>query len=47
MIQKKHNYNDYGDSYPNSRKVYITGSRSILRFQCEKFVYPRRKNPTI
>ena len=31
MIQKKNNYNDYGDSYPNSRKVYITGSRSDIK----------------
>ncbi len=27
MIQQKHSYDDYGDSYPNSRKIYVTGSR--------------------
>lgn len=27
MIQEKHKYDDYGSEYPNSRKVYISGSR--------------------
>jgi phosphomethylpyrimidine synthase len=27
MIQEKHTYDDYGTDYPNSRKVYIPGSR--------------------
>ena len=27
MIQEKHAYDDYGIHYPNSRKVYVTGSR--------------------
>jgi phosphomethylpyrimidine synthase len=31
MIQEKHKYNDYGTDYPNSRKVYITGSRPDLK----------------
>jgi phosphomethylpyrimidine synthase len=31
MIQKKHTYDDYGTDYPNSRKVYITGSRPDIR----------------
>ncbi len=31
MIQEQHTYNDYGDNYPNSRKVYITGSRPQIR----------------
>ena len=31
MIQEKHTYDDYGTDYPNSRKVYIPGSRPDLR----------------
>jgi phosphomethylpyrimidine synthase len=31
MIQEKHTYDDYGTHYPNSRKVYITGSRPDIR----------------
>ena len=31
MIQEKHQYNDYGTDYPNSRKVYVTGSRPDLK----------------
>jgi phosphomethylpyrimidine synthase len=31
MIQEKHTYDDYGPDYPNSRKVYITGSRPDIR----------------
>jgi len=31
MIQEKHSYDDYGTHYPNSRKVYITGSRPDIR----------------
>ncbi len=31
MIQEKHKYEDYGTDYPNSRKVYITGSRPDIR----------------
>lgn len=31
MIQSKNSYNDYGDNYPNSRKIYITGSESSIR----------------
>ena len=31
MIQEKHTYADYGDDYPNSRKVYITGSRPDIK----------------
>ena len=31
MIQEKHQYNDYGTDYPNSRKVYITGSRADIK----------------
>ncbi len=31
MTQEKSAYNDYGTHYPNSRKVYITGSRPDLR----------------
>lgn len=31
MIQEKHSYNDYGTHFPNSRKVYITGSRPDIR----------------
>ena len=31
MIQEKHAYNDYGTHFPNSRKTYITGSRSDIR----------------
>ena len=31
MIQEKHTYDDYGTDYPNSRKVYITGSRPDIR----------------
>jgi phosphomethylpyrimidine synthase len=31
MIQEKHSYNDYGTHLPNSRKVYITGSRPDIR----------------
>jgi phosphomethylpyrimidine synthase len=31
MIQEKHKYNDYGTDYPNSRKVYITGSRPGIK----------------
>ena len=31
MIQEKHTYDDYGTHYPNSRKVYMTGSRPDLR----------------
>ncbi len=31
MIQEKHKYDDYGTEYPNSRKVYIKGSRPDIR----------------
>ncbi len=31
MIQEKHTYDDYGTHYPNSRKVYIAGSRPDIR----------------
>ena len=31
MIQQKHSYTDYGDAYPNSRKLYVTGSRSDIK----------------
>ena len=31
MIQPKHSFNDYGDEYPNSRKVYVVGSREDVR----------------
>ncbi len=31
MIQEKHTYDDYGTDYPNSRKIYITGSRPDIR----------------
>ncbi len=31
MIQEKHTYDDYGTDYPNSRKVYITGSRPDVK----------------
>ena len=31
MIQEKHAYDDYGTHYPNSRKVYMTGSRPDIR----------------
>jgi len=31
MIQEKHTYDDYGTDYPNSRKVYIPGSRPDIR----------------
>ena len=31
MIQEKHTYDDYGTHYPNSRKVYVTGSRPDIR----------------
>ncbi len=31
MIQETHTYDDYGTDYPNSRKVYITGSRADIR----------------
>jgi phosphomethylpyrimidine synthase len=31
MIQEKHKYDDYGTDYPNSRKVYIAGSRPDIR----------------
>lgn len=31
MIEEKHAYADYGTHYPNSRKVYVTGSRPDLR----------------
>ena len=31
MIQEKHAYDDFGTHYPNSRKVYITGSRPDIR----------------
>jgi len=31
MIQQKHAYDDYGTHYPNSRKVYIIGSRPDIR----------------
>ncbi|MEE9369791.1 MAG: phosphomethylpyrimidine synthase ThiC [Pontiella sp.] len=31
MIQEKHKYDDYGTDYPNSRKVYVTGSRPDIR----------------
>ena len=31
MIQQKKINNDYGDNYPNSKKVFITGSRSDIR----------------
>lgn len=31
MIQQKHTYDDYGTDYPNSRKVYISGSRPDIK----------------
>jgi phosphomethylpyrimidine synthase len=31
MIQEKHAYDDYGTDYPNSRKIYVAGSRSDLQ----------------
>jgi len=31
MIQEKHAYDDYGTHYPNSRKVYVAGSRPDIR----------------
>ncbi len=31
MIQSKHDFRDYGDNYPNSRKVYVKGSRTDIR----------------
>jgi len=31
MIQEKHTYDDYGTHYPNSRKIYVTGSRPDIR----------------
>jgi phosphomethylpyrimidine synthase len=31
MIQEMHKYTDYGTDYPNSRKVYIAGSRPDIR----------------
>ncbi len=31
MIQEKHTFDDYGTDYPNSRKVYIPGSRPDIR----------------
>jgi phosphomethylpyrimidine synthase len=31
MIQEKHPYSDYGSDYPNSRKVYVTGSRPDIK----------------
>ena len=31
MIKSKNSYADYGDNYPNSRKIYVTGSDSSIR----------------
>ncbi|HEY5621177.1 MAG TPA: phosphomethylpyrimidine synthase ThiC [Pontiella sp.] len=31
MIQEKHAYNDYATHFPNSRKVYVQGSRPDIR----------------
>ena len=31
MIQQKKLNNDYGDNYPNSKKIFVTGSRPDIR----------------
>jgi phosphomethylpyrimidine synthase len=31
MIETKHKYDDYGSHFPNSRKVYVVGSRPDIR----------------
>ena len=31
MIQPKHTYDDYAEAYPNSRKIYVGGSRPDIQ----------------
>ncbi|MFT5124334.1 MAG: phosphomethylpyrimidine synthase [Kiritimatiellia bacterium] len=45
MIEKKSTYDDYGTHFPNSRKVYVTGSRPDIQVPLREIKLSATKTP--
>jgi phosphomethylpyrimidine synthase len=45
MIEKKSTYEDYGTHFPNSRKVYVTGSRPDIQVPLREIKLSATKTP--